>query len=219
MTETGKIIYNHYLRALRVNNGKPFREKKNFVDFEKSDDYKYIYKMESFFKQYPHLLKYDFFNAPYKIYKEEKQYFTLKYFASYKGLKTCVEYYNSLLKENPDNQLDFIKDSLKFIAEFCIEKRISVSDYIYYKSITQNDFLKHLKEHHISWYVVFGIKGMMDIIHKLDSDEFELYFGSNINIGELQYSYSSSKTAKVFIEKGLQKITNFVTKSLKRREM
>lgn len=216
MTEEGKQIYNYYLRALRVNNDKPFRPKKDFTDFEKKEEYIYILKLEQFFKKFPHLFKYDFFNAPYRLYnKDEQKYFSLKYFSSPKGLRTCIDYYQSLLKDSPDDQIDFIKESLKFIANFCVEKKISFEDYPYYKSVSQPDFLKHLKEHRVSWYIIFAIPAMLDHIHKMDMDEFELYFGDMINISELQMNYSGSKMAKEIIKKTIKKLSEIVGKSLK----
>lgn len=214
ISDTGKRIYNYYLRAYRVNNDKPYKAKEDFSKFEQDENYIYVLKLEQFFKRYPHLLKYDFFNAPYQLYKDEK-FFSLKYYASFKGLRNCIDYYASLLKNTPDDQIDFIKESLKFITEFCLEKKIPISDYPFFKTITQHDFLKHLKEHRISWYMVFGIPGMIDHLHKMDPDEFELYYGDSINLGELQFKFSTSKKGKEMIEKGLKKMTQIVEKSLK----
>lgn len=216
ITDLGKSIYNHYLRALRVNNDKPYRLKKNFDGFETEPEYLYVMRLEEFFKKYPHLLKNDFFDAPYKLYRDESKYFTLKYYASYKGLKTCIEYYKSLLKDNPDNQLDFIKESLQFIMEFCLEKGIQVDDYPFYKSVTQCDFLKHLKEHRISWYVAVATSNMYVHLYKMEPDEFELYFGSEVNLSDLQYRLNTSSKARNMIEVGHKKIKDFVAKSLKK---
>jgi hypothetical protein len=215
ISEIGKRIYNYYLRAYRVNNGKPYRAKINFDGFEKKEDFLYVQRLELFFKKFPHLLKYDFFNAPYQLYRDDEKWFSLKYYSSYKGLRTCLDYYQSLLKNTPDDQIDFLRESMKFIAEFCIEKNISVQEYPFYKSVTQHDFLKHLKEHRISWYMVFGIPGMLDHLHKMDPDEFELYFGDSINLGELQFKYSTSPKGKEIIEKGMKKMSEIVAKTLK----
>lgn len=216
MTDTGKTIYNLYLRALRVNNNKPYRPRQNFDDFDKKEEYFHVLRLEEMFKKYPHLLRYEFFDAPYKLHSnDETNYYTLKYFASYKGLKTCVEYFKSMQKTDPDQQLDYIKSSLRFIADFCLEKEITVGEYMFYKSVSQNDFLKHLKEHKISWYMIFGIPSMVDFIYKMDTDEFELYFGDDVNLGDLQYRFNNSQRAKKMIQIGMKKIKDFVANSLK----
>lgn len=214
ITETQKQIYNLYLRAFRVNNNKPYRTRKKFDDFEKEPDYMYLMNLEGFFKKYPHLLKSDFFDAPYKLYKNEKSFYDLRYFSSYKGLTTCVEYYKSLLHSNPDEQLDFIKNSLKFVGEFCLEKKILISEYANFKSVVQNDFLKHIKEHRVSWYLVFGLKHAHDIIHKMEPDIFELYFGTDVNLNSLYNNYINSKKAKDMIETSIKKMDRFIEKKL-----
>lgn len=216
ISETQKQIYNFYLRAFRVNNNKPYRIRKKFDDFEKEPDYVYLVNLENFFKKYPHLLKFDFFDAPYKIYDKERKFYDLKYYSSYKGLTSCVAYYKQLLQTKPDEQLDFIKESLKFITEFCLEKKILLSQYIYYKTIVQNDFLKHIKEHRVCWYLIFGLKYALDILHKMEADEFELYFGTDIDLSSMYDQYINSKEAKPLIGKGLKKIEEFVSKKLKR---
>ena len=210
MTERQKQIYNFYLRAYRVNNNQPYRPKKNFKDFEQKEEYRYIVQLDSFFYKFPHLFKMDFFNAPYKLYNDEKKFYNLQYYASYKGLTTCIEYYKNILNSNPDEHIDFIKESLKFVANFCIDHNIPLIGYCDFKSVAQNDFLKHIKEHKISWYVIFGLPNGIDILHNMTADEFELYFGTEINISSIQMKYNNSNIAKNIIEKGVRKLKKFV---------
>lgn len=210
MNEQQKQIYNLYLKAYRINNNQPYRPKNNFDKFEEKEEYRYILQLDSFFYKFPHLMKSDFFNAPYKLYNDEKKFYSLQYYSSYKGLTTCIEYYKNILNSNPDEHVDFIKESLKFIANFCISHNTPLEKYCDFKSVAQNDFLKHIKEHKISWYVIFGFPNGMNILRNMPDDEFELYFGLNIHLSSVQMKYSNSVLAKNVIEKGIKKLKKFV---------
>lgn len=214
MTEFQKRIYNSFLRAYRINNNQPFRSKKDFSNIE-NEKLNELVKLEKFFAKHPHLFSNDYFDAPYKLYNEEKKYYSLKYYASYKGMSTCLEYFKLLQSSDPEKQIDYLKQSLKFIAEFCIEKNISLDSYVKYKSVCQYDCLIHLKEHKISWYCVFGIPKLFDVIYDLPSDEFELYFGTNIDMNDIKNKFDKSQRAKELFREGLKKIDLFVKKKLK----
>lgn len=214
ITEPQKRIYNYYLRSFRINNGNPFRPKKKFDDL-KEEKLNQLIKLEKFFCNFPHLFNADFFDAPYKLYQDDKKYYGLDFFASNKGLSTCINYHKFLQQTIPDNQLDYIKASLKFIANFCIEKNISLSSYVDFKSVAQNDCLKHLKEHAISWYLVFCIPKFRDLLFDLPKDEFELYFGSDIDLQDMENKLNQSTDAKRIIQKGTEKIKDFIQKKLK----
>ena len=211
-----KRIYNLYLKAYRTNNGNPFKAKKNFDKL--SDEIKTeLIKLERFFAKFPHLLTDDFFNAPYRLYEDENKFYGLKFYSSQKGLTTCVEYFKTLAASDPDNQLDYIKASLKFITEFCVEKNISLESYGKYRSIAQLDFLKHLKEHKISWYCVVGLPGLMSVVYDLPEDEFELYFGTDVDIFLIKQKYDSSVLTKKLFEEAIPKLSKFVQQKLQLR--
>jgi hypothetical protein len=206
MTDIQKRIYNLYLTTTRSEQSKPSRYRKNFDGFDQKPEYLYIQKLDQVFQQYPHLLRREFFEAPYRIYSEEKKYFDLKFFASTKGLSTCIAYLNLQDKKNPNEQFDFIKESLRFIYDFCKEKNIKLRDYVFYKTIIQPDCLKHLKEHRISWYLLFDIPGMLTKISELSVDEFTLYFGSDKNYGDFLVTLNKFPEVRTFIQKGLKLI-------------
>jgi hypothetical protein len=206
MTEKQKQIYNLYLASTRKVANKPFKIRKNFDGFEEKPEFLYIQRLEKTFEQYPHLMKSAFFEAPYKIYQEEKKFFDLKFFSSSKGLSTCIAYINILDRKSPAEQLEFIKESIKFIYTFCAEKKIQFCDYPHYKSVAQNDCLKHLKEHRISWYLIFDIPGFQSLCSDMGEDQFQLYFGQDKNIGEYLINLSSHPEIRNFIRKGLKLI-------------
>jgi len=214
VTETQKNIYNWYLRAQRVHNNLPFRYRKNFDRIENEKFYPSLVKIEKFFTQFPHFLRKEFFDAPYVVYKDEKKYYSLDFFSSMKGISTCVAYFKICQQQKPDEQMDFIKDSLKFIAKFCIANKIHLKDYVRYKSIAQNDCLKHLKNHQISWYMAIALNGFLALLLGMPRDEFTLYFGDEIDLNKLIGAYGSSILAKPFIETRLKELDNLITKNL-----
>lgn len=209
-----KSIYNLYLRALRTNNNKPFRAKKDFKKVKDSDILE-LNKLEKFFTRYPHLFKSAYFDAPYIIYKnDEKKFFGLSFYSSYKALTTCLAYFKILAKGDPDSQMDFLKESLKFVTDFCIEKKIRLASYVDYCSIAQQDCLKHLKEHKISWYVVFAIPRFLDIIYDLPSDEFSLYFGEDIDLMDMKDRLDKSKIAGDYLKKKIRLLSQYIDKNV-----
>lgn len=217
ITNIQKDIYNYYLRAYRVNNNKPFRPKKNFSDVEKNPQIlNHLLKLEYVFKTYPHFLNENYFDAPYKIYKDESPFYGLDFYSSSRGISTCIAYYKYIQKSLPSEQLEYIRDSLRFIAEFCIEKRIRLNSYISYATVVRPDCLKHLKEYRISWYVVFLIPGFIDLIRDMPKDEFELYFGDSIDVNRLYINYYSDTKLQKMLKDMYLKIYYFIDNNLKK---
>lgn len=220
LTNNHKRIYNHYLKAYRINNNQPFRPKKKFDDVEKNVEIKqYLNKLDGVFKQYPAFFTDEFFNAPYEIYTdapEGKKYYSLKFYSSHKGISTCIAYYKLLLQSSPEEQFEHFKSSFKFIAEFCIEKNIDFRDYTSYCSVSQRDCLKHLKEHKISWYVVFAIPSFYELLYNMPEDEFALYYGQNVDLSELYGRFMGSKKTQDYMSEIKKRIIPFIRNSLKK---
>jgi hypothetical protein len=218
VTENQKRIYNLYLRAFRINNNQPYRAKKNFSDIEQDlEKITYLQKIEKVFEKYPSFFNSFFFDAPYKIYNDEKIFFPLKFYASSKGISTCIAYIKVLQQSNPEEQFEYFKESYKFIANFCESKNIRLEDYSKHCSVAQNDCLIHLKEHKISWYSVFSIPGMYDILYKMPRDEFELYYGSDLDLNKMYNCYKSSIKTQNYLEELKRKISHYLKKKLEQK--
>lgn len=213
ISEIQKKIYNLYLKALAYGSDRPYKQRKDFskLSFETITE---LTKLEKVFEKYPHLLRFEFFQAPYKIYKDAKKYYKLSYYSGYKGLTTGIAFFKNLQESMPDNQQDFLLESFKFVANFCIEHNISLVDYHKYKSVAQHDFLNHIKQYKLSFFVAFTIPGCYYYLMNLPDDEFELYFGSNINIQELYAKFNSSSIKEWLVEKR-EKIEEFINLTIK----
>jgi hypothetical protein len=209
LTIKQKEIYNLYIQSLAIASNRPYKNRKNF-DNLKEDVILHLVKLETFFAKFPHLFRIEFFNAPYKIYPDAKKYYSLNFYSGHKGLTTCAAYFKTLKKSDPDDQIDYIKESLKFITEFCIEKKIPLSKYVEYKSVAQNDFLLHLKQHKVSFYVIFDIPDLYLALINLRDDEWSLYFGDDIDINDIRILYERSKVAKPLIKEKIKQISLFI---------
>ena len=141
-------IYNSYLRHLR--SGKAWKPRKDFSDISEEISL-VLFKLNNFFQKFKHIEVDKFFEAPQILHPEEN-YPPLKFFISRKAIK----YYKLVcqIKENesPDKQLPSIKEGLKFIAKFCLEKKINWSDYLIYKEDYMPLWIQHYKEQKINIY-------------------------------------------------------------------
>jgi hypothetical protein len=214
ITDKEKEIYNLYLKSKAIAEDRPFRYKKNWDKFEGSENHLYCKKLESIFNKYPHFFCVDFFVAPYKLpHSASENSYYLKYYTSHSAIVAYVTFLKLRNTQNPDEQIDYINESLRFIAKFCKDKKLVLSQYVNYKSVFQNDVFMHLKEHKISFYLIFDIPGLHSLLYGLPSDEFELYFG-DLNMNEINRRYESSTSAKMHIKKGIKKVDEFLKKSL-----
>lgn len=216
ISESQKKIYNLYLKAYRKSKNSPFREKKNFDDVAKDEKkIHHLKKLESLFKKYPALLNQNYFDAPYKIYHCDKDtFYPLSFYSSQKGISTCLSYIEHIRDSDPESQFEYFKESYKFIANFCVEKRIPLEQYTKYCSVSQNDCLIHLKQHKISWYIVFSVPHFYELLYSLPPDEFQLYFGTKVDLNTLYNRYSCSRNTVDFLNKLRGKIAEYVRKQL-----
>lgn len=214
LSENQKKIYNLFLRSFRSNNNKPYKLKKNFSDVEKdTTKILYLQKLENVFIKYPSFFNNFYFDAPYKIYKDET-YFSLKFYSSLKGISTCISYLKTLQQGDPEHQFDYFKDSYRFIAQYCEQNNLTLDQYTKNCKVSQNDCLIHLKEHKISWYVIFNIPGFYDLLHSLPTDEFQLYYGSDINLNSLFKRYKSSSKTQEYLNRLNTKISHYLKKKV-----
>lgn len=203
VTEKQKQIYNLFSTTSRKFRNKPYKFRKKWDGFEQKEEYLFVQKLEKIFDKYPQFFNEKYFLAPYKLHSiDEDSYFPLKFYASQKGITCCTTYLNLLKDQKPEEQKEFIKETFQFIAKFCKEKNLkTLGDYVNYKSLVQNNCLKHLKEHRICWYTVFFINGFFDLLYKMPKDEFEMYYGTRIDLQEIRNVIYSNTDMVEFIEK------------------
>jgi hypothetical protein len=211
-------IYNTYLKTSRTQNNKPFRYRQNFEGFEKEPNYLPALKLKSFFTRNPQIKIEDYFIAPYIIFENDKEaFYDLNFYNSLQAIKVYTLYSKRCMNEDPDSdfQLQKITDGLKYIKEFCLEKKIPLSEYLRYKSANVNDFLVHLSHKNISIYNLFPLRNLDRVLRSYD---FELLsFILNDLASRISYfrtKFLASKKAKALSVAGLTKIEKNIKKQL-----
>lgn len=212
MKEEEKNCYNTYLRVSRSSRNEPFKLRKDFDGFEKDPKYDYVKRLLAFFNKYNQIDIETFFKAPYIIYKDET-HFSLDYFLTQKAIKAYHLYNIYLQNLHPDTneQLEFIKKTLKFIYNYCKQEKIKIDDYITYKESDSliYSWVLHLKEHKTCVYVLFYFSNFQYILYNIPKDEQELFLNEIVNsYATFKMRYNDSKYAKSFIIQGLEKLKN-----------
>jgi len=197
MTEFEKIIYNNFLEVSKKINNKPVKYRQNFDKFP-DENYIIVTKLSNFFKKFNHINVKDFFESPYFVYNEK--YFDLKFYLSQKAIKAYTLYNDVYLLNNPDNEKTLLKlrESIKFMYNYCKEKNININSYINYREGEFNVFLKHIKNRDINIFILFSFKNYENILSSIDSEIKNMY-SSNFN--KMNYIrakfYTSSKAKKI----------------------
>jgi len=208
ITEFDKLIYNTYLKASRQSNNSPYKFRKNF---DRIDEQTFIClkKLSSFFKRFPNIKMEDFFNAPFRLYKDET-YFPLDFFISLKATKayTLIQKQVNMLDPDVDEQLKFIKESLVFIFNFCKSKNISFSSYLFHKTKNENSFVLHLKERKVSIYSLFGFNNFEKIFKSKDSEVLKFILGDEFynNFSVFKTKLLNSKKAFNLVTQGNERL-------------
>jgi hypothetical protein len=174
MTNYEKNIYNTHLRVSRSQQDLPYKLRKNFTNFEDTENYVYVKRLSSFFKSYKHVDLDTFFSAPYEIYPDTDK-FTLRFYTTPKAVKAYTLYRNNQQNADPDSeeQIKFTTESIYYIYRFCRDQNIPIEDYPAHKTGNMNSFLVHLKEHKINMYSLFGMANIENNIYKNDIDILE----------------------------------------------
>lgn len=209
-------LYNTFLRISRSRQNKPFKLRVNFDDFEKSDNYLPILKLKNFFDRNFTVNVEDFFIAPYEVYEEES-YYDLDFYNSLAAVKVYNMFCVKKNQLNPDNdlQINSILRGLKFIQNFCTDKRIKLSQYLLFKepnSLT-NSFILHLKDKSVSIYNLFAFKDFQKIYGSLDFEVLKFILGDlPLRVSIYRSQYYGSKKAKQISIVGLKTIEKNITK-------
>lgn len=215
ITNVEKNLYNTYLRVSRTSKNKPFSYRKDFTDMDEST-LLHLTRISNLLFKYPHISPEDYFLAPYKVYPNA-EHFTIAYYAGMGAVEAFTIYMKQIQEMPPDSdeQLNFIKKSLRFIGTFCIKEKISIKDYPKYKTGITYDWMKHIKKHEISVYAIMEFSEISDIIQSAEEDEKELFLG---DVGKYFFGYKSkyiqSKLAKQLMREGLAKISKIVDSSI-----
>jgi hypothetical protein len=209
MTFQEKQIYNTFLKVSRSKNKLPFKYRKNFEDFD-AVKMMQVKKLAIFFKKFPHIKMEDYFFAPYSLYPDET-YFDLNYYTSLKATKSYTLFNKKITFSEPDSneQLLSIKESLRFVLNFCREKRIDPINYIHHKTNNEYSFVIHLKEHKVNIYVLLGYINFEKVFKARDAEIIKFILGEEFfnNISTFKTKLLNSNKALSLVNNGLRLIS------------
>lgn len=208
VSESEKRIYNAYLIATRLKNGKPVKLRKNF-DNMKEEHVVVLHRLDSFFKNYPHINLDSFFEAPYKVYPDS-DYYNLDYYISANAKKTYTLYMKSIETEDPDTpeSLKRLIESLNFICKYCKQQNISLLEYNNYCEGTVPVFVDHLKNHKINYYTLHALTfNKINVESEILEFSFSNFFST---FQKTKNKFYVSKKMRELAKQAINKITTIL---------
>jgi hypothetical protein len=214
VTELEKRIYNKHLAISRSQKNKPFRLKQNFSDIVDTDCHKYLKRISTLFSKHPEMSFDVFFKAPYALYPDV-EYFGLDYFSTMRAIKAYTMYKKLLFLQDPDSQIEEVKQSVMFIANFCIQQKIQFHYYPHYKIADLYAWMKHYKENKINIYCMFEFSNVFSTVKELSEDVQNFFVRDFIEkFQTLHSNYNKSQCIKPYMKKAFPIISNFVLKNV-----
>lgn len=210
-------IYNAYLGTSRRAKNLPWRARKDFDNFENTADGILCKKLELFFKKFPQISPYEFFKAPYEIYKDESN-FPLNFYVTQKAIGVYTLLQKQKKEESPDteSQITSIKESLKHIALTCYERKITLEQYCNTKSGYMFQPFLEFTNKKINIYVLLKLPFFETQLNSLSLQDRELYLKDSYNnLVKYKNRLNTSTRAKFLIEQGIKLIKNTIDKTKK----
>jgi hypothetical protein len=211
LSDQEKYIYNSYLKYSRK--GQPYTQRKDFSDMD-PNTLAFIKKISLFLSRYPHIKTDDFFKAPFDLHPED-DYPKLQYFTTLSATKSYSIFKKKQENDDPEKQIEHIKEAFRFIGMFCLENKIPLEKYSTHKTGYMLSWLNHYREHRVNPYSLMEINGIFDSLSSLQKDEIEL-FAKNLNENFVAYKsrYNSSIKTKTLVKEATNKIRNFIKNNL-----
>ena len=216
VTNSEKWLYNTFLITARKAKNKPFKVRKDFSEMD-SSNLLFLRKLKIFFNKFSWVDPEIYFRAPYEIYPDE-EWFGLDYYITQKAIKAYTLYMKKLRIQSPttDEQLEFIKKSLKYITEFCVKEKITLKEYIIERRGISYEWMRHIAKNYISIYIIMGFPNIFDMVTGVPKDESELLLGDFIKeFGNIKQRYEAAPKAKNMVENGLILIEKFINNNIK----
>jgi hypothetical protein len=222
ITENQKRIYNQHLSTYKHHQNKPYTLRENFDEFAEKDaeHYQCLIKLDNFFYNHKYVNRKLFFDAPYVIY-EDREFFDLCFYNSQAAIKCYTLYIKQLEEQSPDgkSQLEFISDSLKFIRDYCIERKVHLIDYFKLNDCITSQWGIDFVANNVSIYVLLGFEyfniPIKDMMIGMPQEERELFFENALNNYALyKEKLGNSKKAKKLVIEGIKAIDKNINENL-----
>lgn len=218
LTQLEKLLFNKHLAVSRSEKSKPFKTRKNFSDIANTDKHKFLKRISTLFGKHPEIDPDIFFKAPYKLYPDV-DYFGLDYFSTMRAVKAYTTYKKQLFLQDPDSQVEQVKESLRFIANFCISQGIYFHQYQFHKTADMYTWMKHYKENKINVYSVMGFMNIFSNVKGLADDVQKFFIGEFVEqFQRLYMTYNQSQLLKPYMQKATPVLSKFVQDQLTNKQ-
>ena len=210
LTKHEENIYNCFLKAYRK--GQTFQPRKDFSRITPTILLS-LKKLNAFFAKFKHISPDDFFAAPNVLHPDEPCPH-IDFFIT----RTAIRAYSLSIKkredESPEKQSEKIKESIRFIAMFCLKNRILLDEYLKFKVANMPVWMQHYREHTVNPYSLMEI-GSIDTFKNLAEDEKALWAGDFFEkIDCYKTRYHNSPKTKFLVREATKKIKDFLKKEL-----
>lgn len=210
LNKTEQSIYNCYLKSLRK--GKPYQPRKDFSEIP-SNVATSLYKLKIFFNKYPHIKWEEFFDAPTLLHPKE-QTPPIQFFVTRAAIKSYTLYQKQLEDQSPEKQLSKIKDSLYYIASFCLQRNLFLESYTTYRIERMPIWLQHYKEHRVNIYSLMELTDFSDL-QNFERDELQLWCPNlQNNLPAYKNRYHNCQRTQQYVKQGTKKIKDFIKSEL-----
>lgn len=205
---TAQEIYNTYLSISRGFKNKPWKARKDFDGFDKTEAGILCLRLELFFKRFPQINPKEFFTAPYVLYKDE-EYFELKFYLTQKAISCYTNVQKQKQEELPDtdSQIQGIIESVKFVASKCLAKKITFEQYILSKNGYTWEVVQDYLESKITLYFLLALPSFEAIFDSMPLQDKELYFKSFYkDVVKYKIRLNNSAKAKKIITESIKRL-------------
>ena len=201
-------IYNTYLSVSRGARNKPWKARKDFAGFEKTEDGILCTRLELFFSRFPQISVKEFLIAPYILYKDE-EYFPLKFYLTQKAISCYSIVQKQKQEEMPDSE-SHVKDiitSIRYIAEICVKEKITFANYVNSKRGYTWRVLQEFADRKLNVYVLIALPNFNTILDSTQEQDKQVYLGNVYKeIVKYRMRLNNSEQAKKIINEAFKRL-------------
>jgi len=208
MHEKEQKIYNTFLKYSRF--GLAWKPRQNFEDIPLETS-SLLVRLHQFFEKFKHIRIDEFFAATRHLHPEEN-YPPLKFFISRVAIKNYTLFLKQQENQSPDNQIEFIKSSFSHIANFCIDNRLCLDDYIEQREDLCPVWINDYRQHLIS---IYSIMELGPDLSKYNQEDLDVWVPNLVdNFSTFKYRYHNSSQTKNLVKQATNKIRNLINQTL-----
>ena len=146
---------------------------------------------------------------------QDVEYFGLDYFSSMRAVKAYSLYKKQIFIQDPDQQIESVKESLRFIANFCVQNKIQFYQYSNFRTSDTFAWLTHYKQNKINAYSLMEFTNIFSSVKGLPEDIQNLFARDFVdNFQQLYTNYNNSNLLKPYVQKATSILSSFVEKQL-----